>query len=75
MYDQIVEVTANVTVAIVDVNNDPQCILTPIPIQATANLIDPVGTIIGTVVCWDYDVNPSYVSILYQVDGALNNSK
>ncbi|XP_063405019.1 uncharacterized protein LOC134688338 isoform X2 [Mytilus trossulus] len=57
--------TANVTV--IDENDPPVCLQSQEILNAQVSRYASVGTIVTSLVCWDYDIEPDYSTIVYTI--------
>ncbi|CAG2255064.1 unnamed protein product [Mytilus edulis] len=62
--------TVNVTV--IDENDPPVCLRSQEILNAEVSRYASVGTIVTSLVCWDYDIEPDYSTIVYTI---IDNSE
>lgn len=62
--------TANVTV--IDENDPPVCLRSQEILNAEVSRYASVGTIVTSLMCWDYDIEPDYSTIVYTI---IDNSE
>ncbi|VDI05069.1 Hypothetical predicted protein [Mytilus galloprovincialis] len=62
--------TTNVTV--IDENDPPVCLRSQEILNAEVSRYASVGTIVTSLICWDYDIEPDYSTIVYTI---IDNSE
>ncbi|CAG2255061.1 unnamed protein product [Mytilus edulis] len=61
--------TTTVYITVIDENDPPVCLNPSNIIPANVNLTTPVGAIVTSLICWDYDMKVKYRTIIYNITG------
>ncbi|XP_052089257.1 uncharacterized protein LOC127725998 [Mytilus californianus] len=61
--------STTVYITVIDENDPPVCLNPSNIIPANVNLTTPVGAIVTSLICWDYDMKVKYRTIIYNITG------